>query len=68
MQLYTLPDTFAHQTLESIVFTTYFLGNPSGNPFIAAATVQSPVPIPGAAWLLGSGLLGLGAVRRFRKG
>ena len=28
----------------------------------------SPVPLPGAIWLLGSGLLGLGGWRRFRKG
>jgi hypothetical protein len=27
-----------------------------------------PVPIPGAVWLLGSGLLGLAGLRRFRKG
>jgi hypothetical protein len=27
----------------------------------------SPVPIPGAVWLLGSGLIGLIGVRRFRK-
>lgn len=30
-------------------------------------TAQSTVPIPGAVWLLGSGLLGLVAVRRKRK-
>jgi hypothetical protein len=29
--------------------------------------VSSPVPIPAALWLLGSGLLGLIGVRRFRK-
>lgn len=29
--------------------------------------IQNPVPIPGAIWLLGSGLLGLVAVRRRRK-
>ena len=27
----------------------------------------SPVPLPGAAWLLGSGLLGLVGLRRFKK-
>jgi hypothetical protein len=27
-----------------------------------------PVPLPGAGWLLGSGLLGLAGLRRFRKG
>ena len=29
--------------------------------------VGSPVPLPGAVWLLGSGLLGLVGLRRFRK-
>ena len=28
---------------------------------------NTPVPLPGAVWLLGSGLLGLGGWRRFRK-
>ena len=32
------------------------------------ATYMNPVPIPGAVWLLGSGLMGLVAVRRKAKG
>jgi hypothetical protein len=35
--------------------------------FGAMNSVSSAVPIPGAVWLLGSGLLGLGGWRRFRK-
>jgi predicted extracellular nuclease len=35
------------------------IGNPGLNPFPA-----SPVPVPAAAWLLGSGLIGLAGVRR----
>lgn len=35
------------------------IGNPGINPFSAA-----PVPVPAAAWLLGSGLIGLAGVRR----
>lgn len=34
------------------------------NPF--QGTLPSPTPIPGAVWLLGSGLLGLAGVRRLR--
>ena len=33
----------------------------------ATVTVTNPVPIPGAAWLLGSGLLGLVGLKRRRK-
>jgi hypothetical protein len=68
MQLYTLPSVFSHVTLENIVFTSYGLGRPQGNLFIAAATVENVVPIPGSLWLLSSGLLGLEGWRRFRKG
>ena len=44
--------------------------NHGGGTFTGLSEVQfngSPVPIPGAVWLLGSGLMGLIAVRR-RKG
>lgn len=46
--------------------------NPTGTAehfFISGLTVEaSPVPIPGAIWLLGSGLIGLAGIRRkFRK-
>jgi len=34
------------------------------NPYIQSGNVSNTVPIPGAAWLLGSGLLGLLGLRR----
>ncbi len=46
-----------------------FSGNVSGNLYLNSATLTvdvspNPVPIPAAAWLLGSGLLGLAGVAR----
>jgi len=37
--------------------------------FVLGIGVQptNPVPIPGAVWLLGSGLVGLAGLRKFRK-
>jgi hypothetical protein len=68
MQIYTLPIDFVDEYLTGIVFTSYLEGSQYGNPFIAAATVATPVPIPGAIWLLGSGLVGLvGLGRRIKK-
>ena len=52
MQLYTLPSSFASETLEKIVFTSYDLGPPYGTPFIAALTVENRVSISGALMLL----------------
>jgi hypothetical protein len=49
-------------TIDFIVGPFNYFGN---TPL--AATIEV-VPLPGAAWLFGSGLLGLGALRRFRKG
>jgi hypothetical protein len=49
----------------------YVKGNISSDHFALAVhpgNVGAPVPIPGAVWLLGSGLIGLVAIRRrFRK-
>ncbi len=43
----------------------FFAGNGDPrNEYSVAGFVGSPVPIPGAVWLLGSGLLGLIGVRR----
>ena len=38
------------------------------DPYLMVYTTTNPVPLPGAVWLLGSGLLGLAGWRRFRKG
>jgi hypothetical protein len=40
--------------------------DPTLRPYLRVTT--NPVPIPGAVWLLGSGLLSLVGIRRFRKG
>ena len=64
MQIYWLPADFSDETLTNIVFTAYDKGR-SGIPFIAAATVEvNPVPVPPSVLLLGSGLVGLGALSR----
>ncbi|OPY16672.1 MAG: hypothetical protein A4E69_00177 [Syntrophus sp. PtaB.Bin138] len=46
---------------------TIVSGQTVGNTPFQNYLVYNPVPIPGAIWLLGSGLLGLVAVRRRRK-
>jgi hypothetical protein len=63
MQVYTLPSSFSHETLKNIVFTSYNLGQPLGNPFIAAATVENSVPPVGPQLLL---LDESGQIRRSR--
>ena len=66
MQTFVLPASFATDMLVSIDFTFKDLGNPDGRPFLAGVSANStnPVPIPAAAWLLGSGLLGLIGLRK----
>jgi hypothetical protein len=44
------------------------LTDPNYVLFRSKYAVVDPVPLPGAAWLLGSGLLGLVGFRRLRKG
>ena len=50
-------------TLSGTVWDEVFMGNYANINFHAAVELE-PVPIPGAVWLLGSGLIGLVAVRR----
>ncbi len=55
-------------TLGGTVFGADFDGNYAWTNFYTHVSLeQNPVPIPGAVWLLGSGLLGLVAVRRRKK-
>ncbi len=55
---------------DPIIMTPLLAYSGDGTPITLNLTddiVLAPVPIPGALWLLGSGLLGLAAVRRKRK-
>lgn len=66
-QIYTLPASFASDTLTSIRFTGLDLGG-AGVPFIAAATVNvAAVPEPATYGLMLAGLACIGAVLQQRR-
>jgi hypothetical protein len=72
--------TNAHVNWEIFTFTVlatgasssiFFAGQDTGGYYYldnVSVTPLSSVPIPGPLWLLGSGLMGLAGLRRFRKG
>jgi hypothetical protein len=62
---FTLPSLTGGNEYELIVSGT--ANSPLGGIFSGAVYVTSPVPIPAAAWLLLSGLVGVGAMARRRK-
>jgi hypothetical protein len=45
------------------VFASSEASDPSLRPYLSVSTA-APVPIPPTAWLLGTGLVGLAAIRR----
>jgi hypothetical protein len=49
--------TAAIRTTDALGNVTFVAGTPDPNP-------ATPTPIPAAAWLLGSGLLGLAGIKR----
>jgi len=64
MQAFTLPSSFAGQTLTSIVFQSNGLGG-YGQPFLAGATVAAvPEPETYAMMLAGLGLMGFMVLRK----
>jgi hypothetical protein len=71
MQTFTLPSSFASETLASIEFTSTGDGNPDGKAFLAGATVLSGGVVPEPTTLLAGALLllplGASAIRSIRK-
>jgi len=65
MELTGLPMLEANYALTNAAFT-YGLGD-IGTPGMAGSFIPSPVPLPAAAWLFGSGLMGLIGIGRRRK-
>lgn len=67
--VWTILNPFGSLAVDSIILTA--IDNGAGNTgansdYCFYAMTTAPTPIPGAVWLLGSGLLGLVGLRKFR--
>jgi hypothetical protein len=49
-----------------LLWNLQYLFNPTGDDVVRLSVESAVVPVPAAAWMLGSGLLALGALRRRR--
>lgn len=59
------PDSFSFEIGSLLLaFNDSWTGDQDFDDFILIARPTSPTPIPGAIWLLGSGLLGMAGLRR----
>ena len=63
----SMPNEFLEVASGGGIASVSIRGNPAGGSFVLDNLTYTPVPVPAAIWLLGSGLLGIIGIARQRK-